>query len=175
MNDNLHEIEAALNSLVEAVRFDRPGRSETLGKGALELVSGRIQDRCRNEQAPGGGRWAPNKEWAAKNKLKQGKPVGVLGDVSEDSMLAARHIDGKRTVAAERAMMEYGDGSEFAERKAEWFSNGSVVQTAGTEPSGAKNQASRPFYELDQSDEAALDSYFKDNFDAVVIREGGNG
>lgn len=172
MADNLSDVVADLNDLVESVRFDRPGREETIGKGALELVSKRIQDRCKREEAPGGSPWAPNKEWATKSKKKQGKPVGVLGDASDESMLAAANIDGRQTVTADRATMEYG-GNPEAEAKAEWFSNGSVVRTPGTAASGAKNQAERPFYEIDASDEEALDRYFEDTLDTVVRRQGG--
>lgn len=170
--DNLEEVLGDLNAMVDDLQFDRPGREETIGKGALVLLSERIQERCRAEQDPSGSAWPENKEWAKTNKLKQGKPVGVLGDVSDESMLAEVNIDGFREITADQASMTYG-GNAKAERKAEWFSNGSTVQAEGTERSGAKNQEPRPFYELGEGDEEALDDYFKAEFDSVVGRHGG--
>jgi hypothetical protein len=169
----IEDIERELMAIEDGFNLTSHGADETIGKGALALVSGRIQARDASQAGPGGTGWAANKAWARTNKLKRGKPIGVLSSPGSNSMLAALQIDGTQVITTHTATMVYGVNAA-ARSKAEWFTNGSMAGVAGSQRSGAKNQPPRPFYELDSTDVAALDTYFVDTFDAVLRRAGGH-
>jgi hypothetical protein len=167
----IEDIERELMAIEDGFNLTSHGAGETIGKGALALISGRIQARDASQAGPGGTAWAANKAWARTNKLKRGKPVGVLSSPGRNSMLEALQIDGIQVITAHTALMVCG-GSQAARNKADWFTNGSMAGSAESQRSEAKNQPPRPFYELDSRDVAALDGYFVDTFDAVLRRAG---
>ena len=177
---NLDEVLAKMDEFTDSFQMNKPHPTVpggTLGKAALDLVSQRIQIRCKAEKGPGGWAWAPNKDWKqahAVGAVKDDtgtvvgtKPIGVLGD--HDNMLSPENIDGEREVLEQTASMEYGAaGDEYSRRKAQWFTNGSKTGPQGGERSGAKNQPPRPFYKLAQDDKWALWRFFGDMFDAIM-------
>jgi hypothetical protein len=158
-----------IEALADSFAFDRPGRGETIGKGALDLLAGRIQARCTRMVDPRFRAWGPNLEWAKHDKQKIGKPIGVYGDPTADSMLAMVNITGERVIEAHEASMTYGTTPE-AKKRIQWFTNGSTDPGDGTERSGAENQVPRPFYDLDITDRAELTRYFRGVFDDLVGR-----
>jgi hypothetical protein len=170
MSSNANQVMGDIDNLTDSFDFTRPHPSVpggSIGKAGLDMISQRFQDRNRQQEGPGGKAWAENKDWAKKNKNKAGKPVGVYKGPGH--MLSAMHIDGERKVEPQHAEMIYGvAGDTEARRKLEWFSNGSKKIYPGTEPSGAKNQASRPVYELDDSDKMAIKDFVNTTFSAVV-------
>jgi hypothetical protein len=158
-----------IEALADSFAFDKPGRGESIGKGALDLLAGRIQARCTRQVDPRFRAWGPNLEWAKHDKQKIGKPIGVYKDPSPDSMLAMLNITGQRQIEARHCSMTYGT-SKAAKLEAQWFTNGSTDPGDGTQRSGAKNQVPRPFYDLDITDRAAVTNYFKGVFDDLVGR-----
>lgn len=165
VQSNFPEIERVIQAIADSFNFERPGREQSLGRDALGVVTTSIQDRCRNETDPEGNRWAPNKEWAQKDPRKRGKPVGILGD--SDNMLAPLQIQGEQDVTSTQAEVTYGT-DEWNRRKAQWFTNGSRASDDGTERSGADNQEARPFYEIGEAEERALDEFFDAELDRYL-------
>ncbi len=150
VSSNLPEIDKVFRDLADTFDFTRPGRQQSLGRDALAAVTTAIGDRCRREEAPGGDRWAENKEWAKKDPRKRGKPIGVLGD--QDNMLSPAELAGEQEITKDSAIATYGITDEN-QQKMEWFSEGN------------SNQAARPTYEMDAETDAALEAVLDEELD----------
>ena len=149
VTSNLPEIQASLQALGQTFALDRPTHGQSLGRDALAVVTTAIGDRCRAEEAPGGAEWPENKPWADRDPAKRGKPVGVL----TGEMLSPEQLAGEPTITRESATTVYGT-DEASRQKAAWFSEGN------------DNQPARPFYEMDETTDKALEAFL----DAEVDR-----
>jgi hypothetical protein len=70
---------------------------------------------------------------------------------SGGDMLSDVNLTGDVTIEPELIQITYGaPGADWSRRKAQFFTNGSVPSSDGTEHSGAKNQPPRPFWGLDE-------------------------
>ena len=154
---NADEIDRLLGELMTTFDLTRVGSSgQELGRDMVAITALGIVDRTLgNQQDVDGEPLAENRGEYKKRKDRKGLPVGVgLAEQSGDRMLSLPQITGEVTVEPEQATMTYGQ-SEAARRKSQWFTAGSDG-SQGIEPSGAKNQPSRPFFALDQYIEAEL-------------------
>lgn len=154
---NLDEVERLLGELMTTFDLTRVGSSgQELGRDMVSIAALGILDRTLgNAQDADGEPIAENRGEYRKRKDRKGLPVGVgLDEQTADRMLSLPQVTGEVSVEPEQATMTFGI-TEAARRKSQWFTAGSDG-SQGIEPSGAKNQPSRPFYALDEYIEAEL-------------------
>ena len=167
-NSNRDQINALLDAWVNSI--DLTDRTSQVGRqmadAVLDVMADGIHQRCIDKQAePNGTAWAENAASYTKRKDKAGKPVGVLTGEMLGDMEAFK---GTRTYEPDKAEMEYGK-SEAARKKAEWFTRGSKENPPDEiEYSGAKNQPSRPFYDLDDEIKSKAFEKAQEHYNAHV-------
>lgn len=155
---NFDDLKKSLDELGQAFAVDRMvSNSRRMGDELIDIVARVIEDRTRNRHLePDGTPMAQLKHSTIKRKLRKGFPP-VLG-VETGMMLDFSEIRGKTHVKEDSIEMEYGLGID-TEDKAEWFQEGR---------SGA--QEKRPFYELGEEGEKAVDDYIDEVAEAAKQR-----
>lgn len=183
VTSNADEIEQALEDLVAAINFTTSGAEGSLGHGLLDVIVDGIDERCANEVDPDGRPWDPNRGVYGRAKRERSLSVGVgyygplngegdattlTGEQVGGEMLSLVQLQGEREIEPDRATMKHGEaGNEFARRKGQWFTAGSVA-TEDAEASGADNQPPRPFYLIGELDEQVIDEYLDRFLDEVI-------
>lgn len=122
------EVIRALKELPKALDLDR----DRLGTDLLDIVSDGIEFRAANQSGPGNVPWKANDPHYAASKGY--RPVGV----NTGLMLNHHEVQGERRIMPDRAIMTYGVDQDAREHAAGFTGGG------------------RPFYEIDDSDEALI-------------------
>jgi len=149
---NAAAVKAKLEAFVQSINFTTAGRSQSLGRDCLAAVAVGIRERTVDRQQQFDGRpLAPNRGRYRIRKATRGLPVGVglrkQGRGDAGRMLSLVEVQGRQEVEPEVATMTFGKDDQSME-VAGWFTVGSHPHS-GIRPSGAKNQAPRPFYAMD--------------------------
>lgn len=146
-HSNFDEVRLALATLGQAFHMRRRvSASRRLGDEILDLVTAVVEERTRVQKlAPDGTPLPALKPATIRRKLRKGFPP-ELG-VETGMMLDKGEIAGQSHVLDDEVVMRYGLGEDTRD-KAEWFQEG----RPGI-------QAERPFYELGDDGERAIDAY----------------
>lgn len=165
---NVDEIEAAFEELfVEKMDLTRDGLGEEL---ADIVAQGILRRTIADQRTSIGTALSPNApDYAARKEKKGIRTIGVGIGPTSGEMLSMEQIKGRREITPDKVVMTYGK-SDDVNRKGQWFTSGSLAGT-GLEPSGAKGQPPRPFYDIDPETRAKvtefLERYLQENADRL--------
>ena len=160
LEDNSDEVLGQVEAIVAALNFEATAGGKLLGEELLDEAAMAILSRSIAQEAPGGSIWPANARAYADHKARRGVQlvgVGVSKATEENPasrMLSLPQLQGRRTITPDSAEAEFGL-DDAANRKGQRFTAGSAGEE-GCEPSGAKNQPPRPFFDLDEADREAI-------------------
>ena len=145
---NFDQIMANLDRLIDSINLTdtTSPAGKKMAVDVLDTMTDGIQRRTIDKQVdPDNNPLADN---APSYRAKPAKGSKIIGFLTGE-MLSDQQMKGDRTFEPSHCSQEFGI-TDFAKRKAQWFTRGSQGNPpSDIEASGAKNQPSRPFYDLD--------------------------
>lgn len=131
------------------------GGKKRVGDELIDTAAGAIEDRSVNKQLrPGGGHWAPLKESTKERKARLGLDPRI--NIETHEMLDLEQIRGRTVVTSAVAVMAAGL-DEATQAKVEFAEE------------GGPNRPARPFYDLGDDGEKAVDTLCNEIRDQAVI------
>lgn len=145
-SSNIDEVSLWLDGILDSIKFDMPGRDQSLGRDLAGVVAEGIADRSVPDAVgPDGEEWPENhepyKSWKAK-KYDAFQPNILTGQ-----MLSLESLLGETTIGPDEVEMKYGTGKAASRAR-----NGAAPPKDGAtdrEKAVFAEEHDRPFYGLD--------------------------
>lgn len=149
VDSNINEVKLWIEGVVESIRFDMPGRDQSLGRDMAGVVAEGIIDRSvPDAMSPDGSGWAPNEARYAAYKLRKfaADQPGILSG----QMLSLESVRGDVKVTPTEVTMSYGIGSGASRSRTGAALTAS--QQAATDRDKARHfaESGREFYGMDR-------------------------
>jgi hypothetical protein len=184
MSSNIGQVVAWLDKFVDSFDFKRPGNDQNLGRDIAHKAVELIQDRSLVDRTGFGTAWQPNSEtphppWQPQGYRKWKEDNYGVGEPNSRTgqMLSKKSLFGRTAVDSKQVTMIYGtdtppDRATFGNPTAKQFERDQKVtdcQKAYFAHTGqSKKKIVRPFYQLIDSDGAAIVELAQENLNDLI-------